>query len=47
MKQFTTRTYRSKKQFIRASKKLGRKGYKVLNVSEVDKKQVVEYQTKS
>ncbi|AGK97575.1 hypothetical protein [Clostridium pasteurianum] len=46
MKKFTTRTYRSKEQFIKASKKLEKKGYKVLNVSEVDRKHVVEYQTK-
>jgi hypothetical protein len=46
MKKCTTRTYRSKEQFTKASKKLKKKGYTVLNVSEVDGKHVVEYQTK-
>lgn len=46
MKKLTERTYRDKKQFDTASKKLAKKGFKVLNVSEVDGKYVVEYQTR-
>lgn len=46
MKRLTLRTYRSKEQFTKASKKLLKKGFKVLKISEADKKYIVEYQTK-
>ncbi len=46
MKKFTQRTYSDRKQFIKASKKLAKKGFKVLNVCEEDGKYAVEYQTR-
>ena len=46
MKKFTERTYRDRKQFTKASQKLGKNGFKVLNVSEENGRFVVEYQTR-
>ncbi|KZL92547.1 hypothetical protein [Clostridium magnum] len=46
MKKFTERTYESEKQFNKASKKLGKKGFKVLKTTIDDGKYVVEYQTR-
>lgn len=47
MKKFTKRTYESEKQFNKASKKLEKKGFKVLNNTISNGKYVVEYQTRS
>lgn len=46
MKKLTERTYVSKNQFKKASKKLAKKGFKVLNSTEEDGKFVVQYQTR-
>lgn len=46
MKKFTERTYRDKKQFTKASQKLAKTGFKVLNVTEENGKFLVEYQTR-
>lgn len=46
MKKLTERTYESEKQFNKASKKLGKKGFKVLNTTIEDGRYVVEYQTR-
>jgi hypothetical protein len=46
MKKLTQRTYKDEKQFTKASRKLGKKGFKVLNVSEENGKLIVEYQTR-
>lgn len=46
MRKSTERTYGDRKQFNKASRKLAKKGFKVLNVSEEDGKYLVEYQTR-
>lgn len=46
MKKITERTYRDEKQFIKASRKLAKQGFKVLNVSQENGKYIVEYQTR-
>ncbi|MFL0198338.1 hypothetical protein ACJDU8_22640 [Clostridium sp. WILCCON 0269] len=46
MRKLTERTYNGRKQFIKASKKLSKKGFTVLNVCEENGKYAVEYQTR-
>lgn len=47
MKKLTERSYENEKQFKKASKKLAKKGFKVLNVTEKYGKYLVEYQTRA
>jgi hypothetical protein len=46
MKKFTERTYESEKQFNKVSRKLAKKGFKVLKTTIEDGQYLVEYQTK-
>lgn len=46
MKKLTERTYNSEKQFNKVSKKLAKKGFKVLKATEEDGRYIVEYQTR-
>jgi hypothetical protein len=46
MKKFTTRYYNSKEQLNKASSKLKKRGFTVLEVTEESGKQIVKYQTR-